>query len=316
MTKPAIKTFLIEQCNNCGSEEFLQIADSNDFEYETCCNNFKHVQCQNCGLIFLYNRPDLSTLPIIYPKQYRPYQFKKVLNPTVSKIRDLVQKNKINTLKKYAKDNSFIIDVGCGSGTLLNLIKKYGYKSWALGGVDISEDSIDLLHLNGIKGYLGRFESMHWTAPMPDIIIMNQVIEHLDDPYAVTQKAFELLKPGGHFIIETPSVDGLDAKWFKNRYWGGWHTPRHWTLYSEKTLSYLLKKIGFGIEEISYLLSPTFWLQSLHHYTKEELNSKRIAILFDNKFLPSVFFATIFDLTLKIIYKKTSNLRIVARKPL
>lgn len=138
-------------------------------------------------------------------------------------------------------------------------------------------------------------------------------IEHLDNPFHVVNRAFELLQPGGVLIIETPSVEGWDAKFFRKRYWGGWHTPRHWNLYDQHTLEFLLRKNGFEVVEITYLLSPNFWLQSLHHLTAERLAMPKIAKFFDVSFLPALVLATVVDYLQKILHNRTSNFWMVGR---
>ncbi len=309
-----ISTNLVNKCNNCGTYDYQVIAKSRDFEYRSCANEFEYIRCCNCNLVYLRNRPDISSLNIIYPSNYKPHQFEKRLGKFISKIRDMVQKNKVRIVKEFASINSFIIDVGCGDAKLLKLLRDYGHASWRLCGVDISQESVDAVEKLGLKAYLGRFESLDWTDDSPDIIIMNQVIEHLEDPHAVVQKAYKLLKPGGYFIIETPSLDGWDAKLFGRKYWGGWHTPRHWTLYSEETLSYLFQKVGFHSVAVEYILSPTFWLQSVHHYIEDKWKIKPLASLFDNSILPTLFIASFIDYVQLRSRGKTSNFRMIGQK--
>src|SRR5690606_13103582 len=98
-----------------------------------------------------------------------------------------------------------------------------------------------------------------------DLIILNQVIEHFPNPDELLMTCRMLLKPEGRIFIETPSIDGLDFKVFKNGAWGGYHIPRHFYIFNEKTISKLLVQCGYSVEAIEYLASPAFWTQSLHH---------------------------------------------------
>ena len=54
------------------------------------------------------------------------------------------------------------------------------------------------------------------TANLPDesadVVLLNHVIEHLDDPLQTLQEVNRILKPGGHFVIETPRYDTLMFK--------------------------------------------------------------------------------------------------------
>jgi hypothetical protein len=144
---------------------------------------------------------------------------------------------------------------------------------------------------------------------------MNQLIEHLDDPSAAVIKAYDILKPGGVLFIETPSTDAWDYRLFRRRYWGGWHTPRHWHLFRVETLSDLVRRSGFKVVETKHILSPNFWLQSIHHFLGERVGTSRLARLFDVSVLPSLVFATAIDVVQVATTGKTSNFRLVAQKP-
>ena len=141
------------------------------------------------------------------------------------------------------------------------------------------------------------------------------MIEHLDDPAQAIQKAYDMLAPGGYLFMETPNTKAWDYKLFKDRYWGGWHIPRHWVLYDEKTLGDILKRTGFEVAETTYLLSPNFWLQSLHHYFDEKKGWPKVADLFDVSVFPSLAAASMIDVIQKLFTGRTSNFRMIGRKP-
>lgn len=309
-----IHTVNIDECNNCHSKHAKQIAVTKDFEYLSCENEFIYVQCSDCQLVYLKSRPALNTLSIIYPSSYNPYQFEKKLGPFINILRNYVQKRKVKTITRYASKGAYIVDVGCGDGQFLSLLKKHGDTSWKLAGVDFSEHAINCLKAKGISTFQGRFEEINWKGEKPDIIILNQVIEHLDNPAAVIEKAYNILKPNGLLIVETPSIDGFDAKLFKSQYWGGYHSPRHWILYNEKTLQSILEKKMFKIIEITYLLSPNFWLQSFQHLILNKFNMPKISRFFDVEYFSFLVLASFLDVIQKLVRKKTSNFRMIARK--
>lgn len=304
----------ITTCNNCGSDASEVVATSRDFEYDTCGNEFSHVACSACGLVYLRDRPAVSTLGIIYPPSYVPYKFDERLSPLVNKLRNYVQAKKIAPIVALAPKDALVIDVGCGGGALLRIMQHSGPPGWRLVGVDFADEAIENLKRFGIEGRKGRFEAMEWDLPPPDVIVMNQVIEHLDDPAAVVRRSYELLKPGGVLLIETPSVDAWDPKLFWKRYWGGWHTPRHWTLYTPSTLSDLLRRSGFEIVEVKHILSPNFWLQSFHHWMSERPALQRVARYSDVTYFIPLCFSTALDAFQLAITGKTSNFRIVGKK--
>lgn len=304
------------KCNLCGSSEFSKVAEGIDFEYKVTTDNFKMVKCNNCSLVFLNPRPALSELDTIYPKNYIPYRFDDYLSPFVQNLRMKVQKSKVKSLKKFIKmkkEETKIWDVGCGGGFFLECLRKFGNSNWELTGIDISRKAIEKIRANGFLAKLIRFETLQNINEEIDVIVLNQVIEHLDDPKAVIKKSYEILKKNGIIFIETPSLDGWDAKIFKSRYWGGWHFPRHWTLFTFETLKKMLEKEGFRVINKQYILSPNFWAQSLHHAAMEKKIPQWIVNLFDckNPFILSFFSAV--DL-FQILFNHTSNMRVIAEK--
>jgi len=315
MTKEQIPVDRIETCNSCGSGAAEVVSRSRDFQYDTCSNEFSFVRCKNCGLVYLRDRPAVSTLDIIYPPNYGPYNFEKRVGSFINKFRDFVQSKKIAPIIKLAPLDAVVVDVGCGGGALLRIMRRLGPRGWRLVGVDLSDAAIRKLADDAIEGRAGRFETMEWNLASPDVIVMNQVIEHLDNPSGVVRRSFELLKPGGILLVETPSVDAWDARLFWDRHWGGWHTPRHWTLYTPDTLSALAQGHGFELVEVKHILSPTFWLQSVNAWMIERPALRRFAGFFDIKNFVALTLATSLDYVQLWSTGKTSNFRLVARKP-
>jgi SAM-dependent methyltransferase len=95
---------------------------------------------------------------------------------------------------------------------------------------------------------------------------MLQLIEHVEDPVAIARRVFELLRPGGIFVVETPNLAGFDYQIFRGRWWGHYHFPRHWNLFSRDSLERMLRGAGFAIERSEALISTSAWTISLGNY--------------------------------------------------
>jgi SAM-dependent methyltransferase len=105
------------------------------------------------------------------------------------------------------KSISNALEIGGGAFETLSAIKSvYGCKAWGVDLVDTKRDS----SINFIKG---SFEDSLIQSQLPDglfdLIIANDVIEHLVD----TQKFFEAcaakLAPNGTFILSVPNIRNL-----------------------------------------------------------------------------------------------------------
>ena len=121
------------------------------------------------------------------------------------------------------------------------------------------------------------------------------------------------LRPGGHIIIETPDTRGIDARWFSQRYWGGYHIPRHMVLFNQQNLRELVERCGLRVVETVHLASPAFWVQSLHHAASES-RMPSLASLCTLRNIPLMMLFSAFDLA-RGTMMPTSNQRLVAQAP-
>jgi O-methyltransferase involved in polyketide biosynthesis len=90
------------------------------------------------------------------------------------------------------------------------------------------------------------------------------------------------LAPGGVFAVETPNLESLDARLFRERYWGGYHIPRHWHLFTPGSLGRLLAEQGLEVTSVRYQTGHSFWMYSVHHWLRYgEPPRPRLARWFD-----------------------------------
>lgn len=308
---PSIPTQPVECCLGNTRAGSTVVATGYDFEYRTCSNQFEMRKANDCEVIFVNPQPRSEALSIIYPPTYGPFKFSKIAG--LARVgRDFVQGRKAKTILKLAGPKGKILDVGTGSGALIRQIARLKGDRESLYANDFSDGILAPLRDEGFKTIAAQAHELAMEERFR-VIVLNQVIEHLQNPSRVIQQLTKLLESGGYFLIETPSIEGSDAKLFKRRYWGGYHIPRHFWLFNETSLQSLLKEAGLRIESVSYLCSPAFWIQSLHH------------VLFDHGWFWSaklfsetnpVLLALVTALDLSILAGggKTSNMRVIARK--
>jgi SAM-dependent methyltransferase len=289
------------------------VASGYDFEYGTTLQEFSFQEHSPSGILALDPRPAPASLGIIYPDEYEPYQFEK-LGKLLFKLRALVQRKKVNALQQLLPPEARILDLGCGNGALLRLIRNHrAARQWELHGNDLSKKCMDQLRMEGFQTHYCSCTDID-LPQFFDAIILNQVIEHFANPAEILESCKTLLKPGGILFIETPSTDGLDARLFRGRHWGGYHFPRHFYLFNASNLRMLLEEKGFQITSTRYLASPAFWLQSLHHKLMDK-GFGTLAKLFHLKNIPLTAAFTVFDTITIVLGAKSSNMRIIARNP-
>ena len=290
------------------------MAIGTDFEYRTCHNEFDFVLCSKCHLTYLNPRPTIEALPSTYPSSYKPFHFNKTDSKynLILAIRNILESRKAAKYRSLLPSKARILDVGCGDGRYLSLMKKVSQGEWIMEGVDFNEEAVKRAREFGIKAVAGSYEDTAFDKKSYDLILMNQVIEHFPDPGPAVEKAWRELKPGGIISIETPSLDGIDAHIFRKRFWGGYHFPRHLTLFSEVSINLFLKNRKFEVLSVNYMLSPVFWVFSWHHWWEARVGKGAGFFSDSNPLVLGI--ATFLDIIQRLLLRKTSNMQVIARK--
>jgi 2-polyprenyl-3-methyl-5-hydroxy-6-metoxy-1,4-benzoquinol methylase len=262
--KESLELVKVNRCI-CGSDDAAVAGVGEDFEYRTSPDVFVAMQCDNCGLVYLNPRPSVSEFERIYPPSYHAFDFSEKDFGFVFKVRSRLEANRLLTHCQGLPDDGRILDVGCGDGFHLRLLRDFGNQNWTVEGLDASEKAVEAAIKSGIKAHFGTAENNDLPADSYDLAFLIQTIEHVEKPDQVLPAICRVLKPGGKLIIVTDNTDSLDFKLFKNGYWGGYHFPRHWNLFNRHALTQLAEKSGFAVDEMTTIVSPVNWVYSIHN---------------------------------------------------
>ena len=135
------------------------------------------------------------------------------------------------------------LDVGCGNGAHLLLLKRLG---WEVAGFDLADHTVPEVRAAGIPVHTGALEELVSRAGGFDLITMWHVLEHVANPRQTLRSLRRLLAPEGVLMLEVPCSDSLAAKLF-GRHWVGYDLPRHLSHFSVKTARRLLDEEGFAV---------------------------------------------------------------------
>lgn len=252
-------------CAVCGSGDAAPVGVGEDFEYRTSADSFLAVQCNECGLVYLDRRPAESELQRIYPDHYHAFDFSAGQFGVVHRVRRQLEGRRLLGVTKEVAAEGRILDVGCGDGFHLGLLRDFGSASWRLVGVDPDQRATSRAQANGFDAHLGTVESADLGDASFDLVLLIQTIEHVADPGAVLRRIRTLLRPGGRLLVVTDNTGSLDFTIFKRRHWGGYHFPRHWHLFNEGALRRLASASGLEVEELGTMVSPVNWVYSIRN---------------------------------------------------
>ena len=157
----------------------------------------------------------------------------------------------------HARDRGKLLDVGCGSGRFLAQMQALGWEVFGLEpdtrAARIARNQYDLNVICGI------IEQAPILGESVDIIAMNHVIEHLSDPLAALVECRRILKSGGKLIVLTPNIRSLGRQIWR-QYWRGWEIPRHFFLFSAKSLRVLIEQSGFAIHQLRTVSTSAYYI--------------------------------------------------------
>lgn len=301
-------------CHVCGSDRVKLLAVGEDFEYRTSPDSFLSVRCQDCGLVYMRLRPEMSELDRIYPIDYHAFNFSSKKFGLIYGVRRRLEAKRLLRACRGLGTNAKILDVGCGDGFHLKLLRDYGKANWQVEGIDMSDHAVRAGREQGLTIHHGIVQTANLEPGTYDLALMIATVEHLDDPVTVLQAVRKLLKPGGRVVIVTDNTDTLDFKIFHQRHWGGYHFPRHWSLFSPATMKQMAANVEMNVVELSTIVSPVNWVYSIRNF----LDDWGAPIWLVNRFSlhspVSLAFFTLFD-TLHQWMGHGALLRVVLENP-
>jgi SAM-dependent methyltransferase len=163
-----------------------------------------------------------------------------------------------------ANINHKILDIGCGSGLMLNALEQIGETN----GMDMSDDAInfskDIFSGTVRKGMLP--DNIPYEKEYFSLVVALDVIEHVDDDRAALSAIRSHIEQGGQAIISVPACMFL---WSEHDV-----LNEHKRRYTLEELKIKLLEAGFTIEKISYFNTFLFPLISLVRLVNKVLKRK------------------------------------------
>lgn len=241
-------------CPIRGCTDTSWYADAHDIEYHTSDRTYSFYKCHRCDVLFIV--PMLwDRLGEIYPKNYYSYAPKE--SGVVPRPRSL-DRLLVKLLASLPGDRLSVLDIGGGSGWILDQVKSCSPRVSFTQCVDLDEDARAQAVARGHAYHLGRIEQFE-TDRRFDLVLALALIEHVRDPALVLRRIEGLLTANGRALIMTPNFDALDARLFRHCSWGGYHTPRHFVLFNRQSFTDLAEQSGLGVLSFSYKQSPSYW---------------------------------------------------------
>jgi SAM-dependent methyltransferase len=156
--------------------------------------------------------------------------------------------------RKYS-DRYRVLEIGCGTGNVLQLLEKV-CRNGRVVGMDLYNEGLYYARQRVTCSLVqGDLHASPFTAQF-QFVGMFDVLEHLTDDVKVLQDVYEMLAPGGLLFLTVPAYPALWSYFDE--------ASHHARRYLLDDLRQKLVKTGFQIDQISYyMLSilPLVWAE-------------------------------------------------------
>lgn len=147
--------------------------------------------------------------------------------------------------------NASVIDVGCGTGHILQYCAAHGHQ---VTGIDVSQGMLSQAKIQVPQAKLVQMpaDSLTFSNNSFDGLISRYVLQHLTQVDVAFSEFYRVLKPGGYayVVIHVSNTDSLDESWYTFPNGGGkikmnYHAPADVLI--------AVKSSGFSIEKKALL---------------------------------------------------------------
>lgn len=228
----------IIHCNFCNEVKHQLIFRAKDYITN---DQFNLYRCTRCKLVQTRPRLAKSLLTSHYYNNYRKADGRR-FPKFIEQLLNIGYLLKVKRLLKLF-DQASILDVGCGRGLELKILKQNG---WRVLGTEMSDDLLSLLS----KQKIPAIKSDIWEITGKerfDVITFSHSLEHFHYPDRALQASARLVKKGGYLIIAVPNFDSFENSFFQ-RNWFHLDVPRHLFHFPKSTLVRYIDKLGFKLQ--------------------------------------------------------------------
>jgi SAM-dependent methyltransferase len=247
-------------CIACGSANQTYIDKIWDNRYGSP-GIFSILKCVSCDQMVTSPLLSEQDLPALYSRYYprRAVDFTALRNeadlvllPDAERIR---QRNGTDNQGHYlVKSGQRVLDIGCGSCVSLLEVRNLGGESW---GIETDPNVRAIADHFGLTVHIGSIHDNPFPGADFDLIVLNQVIEHVPDPIALLKLVRGRLRSGGRVVLAFPNAGSLN-KLISGRKWINWHIPYHLHHYNKRSFPKIAKQAGYEVASVR-TITPNLW---------------------------------------------------------
>lgn len=247
-------------CPVCKAESYVAVRDIFDDRYG-CPDLFQLVRCTSCGHTMTSPRLGEADLGPLYSTYYPRRQV--VIADLIAAARGVASggsklrrwwEGTDNQGQYSVRPGEKILDLGCGSGLSLLEAQALGGEAY---GIETDPNIRRIADALGLRIHIGNIYDQPFPGVQFDLIVLNQVIEHIPEPENTLEALKNRLKPGGRIILAFPNLNALSRHLAGER-WIHWHIPFHLQHFDRSHFEQLAGRLGFKVNKVR-TVTPNIW---------------------------------------------------------
>jgi len=251
----------MKNCPACNSRHMYLYADNLFDDRYGYPGYFALVKCKSCGQIETNPAISEERLAALYSNYYPRHEVDVgMLASQVRRPWTLVERlgrwiNGTNNQGQYlAEPGTKVLDYGCGTGVSLLELRQRQCEGF---GVEHDPNIEKIAQHFGLKVHIGSLADKPFPGIKFDLIVLNQVIEHLLEPGRLLERLSDRLSSEGKIILSFPNTGSI-YRWIFNRHWINWHVPYHLNHFSRQSFELLCNRLGLRCTRWR-TVTPNFW---------------------------------------------------------
>jgi 2-polyprenyl-3-methyl-5-hydroxy-6-metoxy-1,4-benzoquinol methylase len=144
------------------------------------------------------------------------------------------------------------------SGRLLEIGSAYGFflleasAHYEVHGVELADDAAAFARARGLDVRTGSLtqQILEEVGPV-DVVVMLDVIEHLEHPKATLWRCAEFLRPGGAVVLTTPDFASALAR-ISGKRWRNMTPPQHLWYFTPDSLAKMAEAAGLTVTRVDH----------------------------------------------------------------
>lgn len=206
-------------------------------------NGFNLVRCDRCEMVYLTPRPKSKALANFFENSQALSLYSEMVEGSKLARTSHIFTPLVDSLANILQSPGRGLEVGCGSGLLLELMKS-SYPQWRFYGLEPNIRAVEICKSKNLEVFNGVLET--FEAPEKyDLVIMWAVLDHFYSPIDALTKAYDLLAEGGHIVIGNMNIEGFDSMIFGDNN-PTFDPPERMNFFGKRSIKVLLERCGFS----------------------------------------------------------------------